>query len=200
MTSTKSVTFNKAVAVVRTLHISNYTDEEVFDTWFSPKEYKQMKREVKLTVSMMEKKANFTEGVNFSSHGLEGRTTDQMVERKEHRFASLDAVLDEQDRQRELEICDPIALRNVYVEYSFNSHMSAFLLGATNEKFALEYLGELKKQPALQQRTSPQNSSCIMNKGDNKSCVSSLAPTISATTKVASRMARLERQFIVNRV
>jgi hypothetical protein len=137
----RSVSFNTAVVCISALHINNYTDEEIFNTWFTNKEYKEMKREVQLTISMMDKKATFAEGVNFSSRGLEHKTADMIVQKAEHRYFATDAVLEEQDCQREAGICDPDALRMVSTEYSFISHMAAFLIAATDEKFAEGYDG-----------------------------------------------------------
>eukprot|EP00339_Tiarina_fusa_P018774 CAMPEP_0117022308 /NCGR_PEP_ID=MMETSP0472-20121206/16777_1 /TAXON_ID=693140 ORGANISM="Tiarina fusus, Strain LIS" /NCGR_SAMPLE_ID=MMETSP0472 /ASSEMBLY_ACC=CAM_ASM_000603 /LENGTH=190 /DNA_ID=CAMNT_0004728125 /DNA_START=52 /DNA_END=624 /DNA_ORIENTATION=- len=135
--ASRSVSFNVDVRCIRALHINNYTDEEITDTWFTKTEYKQMKREIKLTVGMMDKKSRFAEGINFSSRGLEDKTADMIVQKVEHRFLALDAVLDEQDRQREAGICDAEALRLVYTEYSFVSHMSAFLMATLDEKMAM---------------------------------------------------------------
>mmetsp|Transcript_131725 Transcript_131725/g.196287 ORF Transcript_131725/g.196287 Transcript_131725/m.196287 type:complete len:210 (+) Transcript_131725:413-1042(+) len=137
-----SVSFNDAVLCIDTLHVNDYTDEEVFRTWFTDQEYKEIKREIKLTVAMMENnsktKSTFTEGVHFSSRGLEDKTTDRLSQKLEIRYFAMDDVLDEQDRQREAGICDPEALSIVYAEYSFVSHMAAFLMATADEKVALE--------------------------------------------------------------
>jgi hypothetical protein len=135
----RSVSFNDAVLGIDTLHVNNYTDEEVFNTWFTQREYKEMKREIKVTVAMIENKSNFAEGVNFSSRGLEDKTADTIVQKVEHRYFAMDAVLDEQDRQQDAGICDPHKLSLVYTEYSFISHMAAFLMAATDEKIALRH-------------------------------------------------------------
>eukprot|EP00339_Tiarina_fusa_P020131 CAMPEP_0117022020 /NCGR_PEP_ID=MMETSP0472-20121206/16594_1 /TAXON_ID=693140 ORGANISM="Tiarina fusus, Strain LIS" /NCGR_SAMPLE_ID=MMETSP0472 /ASSEMBLY_ACC=CAM_ASM_000603 /LENGTH=200 /DNA_ID=CAMNT_0004727759 /DNA_START=32 /DNA_END=634 /DNA_ORIENTATION=+ len=135
----RTVSFNDAVRCIGTLHINNYTDEEVFNTWFTNQEFKQMKRDIKWTVSMMEQKEEHRceDGVHYCSRGLEDKTTVALVHKTQHRFCAIDAVLDEQDRQREAGICDPSKLSLAYTEYSFISHMRAFLMGASDEKIAL---------------------------------------------------------------
>jgi hypothetical protein len=133
----RSVSFYDAVECIRTLHINDYTDEEVLNTWFTQREYQGMKQEVKLTVDLMNKKATFEEDVSFSSRGLENKADDAIVEVAEHRYDAMDAVLDEQDRQQEAGVCDPHTLSLAYAEYSFISHVASFLMAAEDEKIAL---------------------------------------------------------------
>jgi hypothetical protein len=49
----KSVIFNQTVSVRTTLHIHNYSDDEVQACWYNRAEFKAIRKDVKFTVSLL---------------------------------------------------------------------------------------------------------------------------------------------------
>jgi hypothetical protein len=130
----RSVTFFPGVNVRRTLHINDFSDDEFDACWFSNEDYNTMKKVVKRTVSMIEKKVMIDE-VNFSQRGIEGRTKEATVLRLGSRLTVLDAVLDEQQIQLAKGARDDELLAMAYAECINRSKITAYLKGIADEQF-----------------------------------------------------------------
>ena len=134
------VSFNPSVICVETLHVCDYTDAEIASTWFTLQEYKSIKQENKLTLSLIENGANFaTQSDIFTARGLEGFVSNPIIRHPHHRFSAIDAVLDEQDVQDRCGISNQLFLAKVYGQYSFTSTMEARILAIADEKTVLDF-------------------------------------------------------------
>jgi hypothetical protein len=78
--------------------------------------------------------------------GLEYRTREGELERRRNKWNALNAVLDEQDRQRSLGICNDKLLRQIYQTESKMCQQQAIQLGKTDEFVAKEVYCENNPQ------------------------------------------------------
>ena len=108
-----SVSFNTKVTVRNTIHINNYSEEELSATWFSTNEFNAMKSEMKSTLKKMKRNGgksipiNDEDVVGLSSRGLESLTPDGIAKKRIVRQNAIDAVLDEQYLQYREDDYDP---------------------------------------------------------------------------------------------
>ena len=162
----RSVSFDSNVACVDTLHLNDYTDEELSNTWFTPREYKALRAENKLTVALMESGTDFEEELAFCSKGLEGMTNIERGRKFELRFRCGRAIFDEQDRQKRLGMDDPVSLAQIYGKYTFSSKMEAFLMAASdeNEENAWASSSAITKDESRQESSSSKSSNNLRNR------------------------------------
>ena len=147
-TMKKSITFNTRVSVRRTLHIANYSDEEVNACWYSSKEYSSIRNTVRETIYMVEdgKVSEADDCEMFCRRGLEGFTSEGMDGRRRRRTKAKMAVFDEQDRQYDAgEEMDDDKIGKIYRKRCRSSRDIALIIGLVDERVAL---GE-NVQPAL---------------------------------------------------
>ena len=104
--SRRSVSFFPSVRVHPTLHVKNYTKQELEATWFTQSEFVTMRANVKDAVANMKSQSCI--------RGLECRTKQGSYMRFESRETSMNVVLMEQRRQQSLGIVDVQQLSRVY--------------------------------------------------------------------------------------
>jgi hypothetical protein len=133
-TSKKSVSFSPEVNNVpkHTLHIADYTDSELAACWYTSKEYKEWRKEIKYIVGLIETKECIDEE-NYSQRGLEHKTQDGKYLKWTRRTDTINAVLKQQYRQRQegVSYSSDKVLSSVYI-----SEMEAYLRGMADEKTA----------------------------------------------------------------
>lgn len=91
----KRVSFHNRVGVRECIHINNYTDEEMMDTWYTPKEANQMKMDTSLTIDLI--RSCHVEANKHCSRGLEGKLNPNR--RRRNKIQGWDAVMEEQSIQ-----------------------------------------------------------------------------------------------------
>ena len=136
----KSVTFSPSVLMYRTMHIKNFTDEEIDNTWYNAEEMKSIVNECVKIIAFMD-----STGAPSSSEcfrGLEFRTPQGQKKRTTHRFCAIDAVLREQDAQWEYEENDINQIRASYRAYSKPSRAEALRIGLEDAKEAMKIYQE----------------------------------------------------------
>lgn len=115
---TKSVSFNEIVRAKRTMHISNFSAEEIRCCWYNNSDYEVMKGDLQFEVSLLEndclvEKPTCT--MTHSSRGLEMfSSTITGRARREIKRQARNTVLEEQRLQREEGSHDPEFLAEVY--------------------------------------------------------------------------------------
>ena len=147
----KTVTFAKRGSWRRTIHINEYTNEEIQATWYSRLEKKQIKEEIRVTVHLMSKgllsRRNIDNAgictcgdydeTHYSTRGIEYYTRKLSTIKIQNKRIALDTVLDEQAYQRAVyKSCDPVKLAEVYKEATHESKVIASLIGLSDEKIA----------------------------------------------------------------
>ena len=114
------------------LHISEYTQEEVFNSWYTSNEIKAIQFDVRLIIRKV--KFGTPLAANESSHGLEGYTHDGSRMKQLTRENARNAVLYEQEEQRLEHFKDDDELAIVYMEHTYDTTIAAYERGLANER------------------------------------------------------------------
>lgn len=113
----KSVSFNQVVRAKRTIHISDFTAEEIRSCWYKGQEYEVMKQDLRFEVKLLEndcfienpsRMTHTSRGLEFFSSTMNGRA------RRETKRHARNAVLEEQRLQREEGSYDPEFIADIY--------------------------------------------------------------------------------------
>mmetsp|Transcript_12982 Transcript_12982/g.30625 ORF Transcript_12982/g.30625 Transcript_12982/m.30625 type:complete len:367 (+) Transcript_12982:218-1318(+) len=131
---TVSFSAGAAVHVGAVINVDDYTAFEKQLCWFHPDELREIRREVRETVAMMNRNERVDETHDEdaghptarSTRGLEGRTRSGKSDRKKTRNASLAAVFDEQALQEMDGIRDPDAIAVAYSDWCENVRLAAY--------------------------------------------------------------------------
>ena len=140
---TRRVSFNKRVHVKLSLHLNNYTDQEILDTWFTEHEYQDMKESTQALVSLVEQQQeqerdlppDVAQTIEEESdcggilvHTAEGRRVRAL--RKSHaRFV----VFKEQHKQFECGVFDEDYMAFLYEQVSAVSKEEALRTASSNK-------------------------------------------------------------------
>ena len=122
----KSVSFDSNAYMYRVLHINEYSKEEVLSSWYTTKEFKEIKNHIRDTILKMDLGVPLDEDKECSQ-GLETYTMKGSARKLQHRQAAAFAVFDEQEEQDELGYCDDSDERiaDVYQRHTYDSHIVA---------------------------------------------------------------------------
>lgn len=139
--TSKQVTFCSSVRARRTISRHDYTDDEIQATWYSSKEYSEIARSCLKQVQRIE--AGLTlKDKKYCSRGLERHTKIGKLAKDQNRQSSIQAVLDEQDRQVlecedqhvGLEVFDEISIAEVYGNATSNCQVWANAMGLMDQR------------------------------------------------------------------
>ena len=140
-----SVTFQPTVEIHKALHINNMSDEEILSAWYSHDELQRIHSECVVTVDLMIMQQKPVDTNKFSSRGLEHNMPKRMRQRQQTRYAAIDAVLDQQDRIRDIvNTCDEISIvhkcqesiASVYKKHSVPCAEAAHRRGILDEQIS----------------------------------------------------------------
>jgi hypothetical protein len=109
----KSVSFHEKVRARVSLHINDYSAEEIQATWLNAADMQRIRREMRYTVQMMKFGSSFDEN-EYSIRGLEHGTSEGSQSRRKNRSEAVKAVLNEQYRQVAGDSIDEQDLAKVY--------------------------------------------------------------------------------------
>jgi hypothetical protein len=132
----RRVQFNATVNVRPIRHVDRISEDEKRDTWFCQQEYKQMKEDISRAVRVMAVGVYEGDDSENCSRGLESRTRAGAIRRRENKWVAINEVLDEQDRQHELQLFDDVLLREVYLKESKHCRREAFEMGVRDQEEA----------------------------------------------------------------
>ena len=113
----KSVSFNEVVRAKKTVHITDFSAEEIRCCWYKDADYEEMKRDLHLEVNLLENDClvekpscmtHSTRGLEMFSSTIIGRA------RREIKCHARKAVLEEQRLQREEGSYDPEFIAEIY--------------------------------------------------------------------------------------
>ena len=133
----KSVSFYGSVRVKKTIHINDYTQDEIDATWYNEMEVATIRFNTKLVVKEMESKCGLQHPEEETTRGLECRTTLGQKRKFTLRRMSQLVVLDEQDRQFEMGDFDPEYLSLLYKQCCEQSVAEARRIGQQDELSSL---------------------------------------------------------------
>jgi hypothetical protein len=133
----KSVSFLSFLKAITVLHINDYTEKEIENTWFSRTEYMVIRSDI--TRALVEMKQNHQEAPAarrlsqdkhwFCPCGPEGKERKRRV-----RHHAIAAVLDQQELQRKEGRYEPDLLAQVYNSVTRRCHEAARMMGAREEE------------------------------------------------------------------
>ena len=157
-----SVHFNPTVLVTEIEHISDLTLEGlVSEIWFTASEYDAFKKDVKLTLKLHKTGILQVDVCDeLCMRGLEGRTKEGSLRRKQNKFEAVDTVLFEQGRQL-LDYpdkpADPQAISDAYQDVSYMCQKQAQAVAAQDELYVQQLLQNSKdgNEELSASRTSP---------------------------------------------
>jgi hypothetical protein len=110
------------------------------DIWYSRDEYDIIKARNSLIIKMM-KTGNFEESNEHSFRGLEHKLKHGFKQRRSNKFAALNAVLEEQDRQMSHGINDQNIIAEKYSRVSLNAKETAFVTACRDVAESLNWAG-----------------------------------------------------------
>ena len=142
----RSVTFSAGAAVHfgAVINLGDYSEAEKFDCWFQAEEMREIRREMKETVALMNQNVVIDESGNDptntrSIHGLEGKTRSGKRDRRKIRLESLAAVFDEQALQGMDGVCDPELIAIAYKRCSHPVQQAAIQRASRHREESAAY-------------------------------------------------------------
>lgn len=136
----RCVHFKETVSVRPIPHVDNIPADEVAAVWFCKKDFEDMKKSFATTLRLIAYGEFKADDAEHCARGLEFRTRAGALARRENKWNALNAVLDEQDRQRELGINNDKLLSQIYITENRLCRQSALELGRQDEEEAREYV------------------------------------------------------------
>ena len=130
----RGVRFSCDMYVRPCLHIDNYTDEEIENSWYNTEEIRCIKIEMILTVIARKKGRQLDSDQTF--RGLECRTKEGSNLRSLNKVTGVEAVFDEQDNQYSIGVCDEELIQEAYRKKSAKCQIYARIMGKKDEQEA----------------------------------------------------------------
>ncbi len=111
----KSVSFKEVVKAKKTIHVTNFSAEEVKSCWYTDEDFEIMKREVRFEVDLFENDClDEKDNMRRSMRGLRMFTSAGGKLRRESKRRARNAVLKEQELQRKEGSNDPEYIAEIY--------------------------------------------------------------------------------------
>jgi hypothetical protein len=129
----RRVQFKDTVSVRPIRHVNNISEEEIKDVWYCRRDFQYMKAAFALTVKMITLGLYEGDCEEHCARGLEYRTLAGALRRRESKWDALNAVLDEQDRQRELGIIDGEIIRRVFLQENTHCRLASLETGIQDQ-------------------------------------------------------------------
>ena len=136
-TRERRVRFHGRVQFKTIRHVADFSDEEIQEGWYRKKDFMRMSEEVSEIAQLVAQGKESHNGEELSIRGLEHLVEEDVADyRAEKMIASIDAVLDEQDEQRDEDINDPEIIAKIYTEIVTPLQREAYLVGLRDAKEA----------------------------------------------------------------
>ena len=123
----KTVSFHEVVKAKKTIHISDFSAEEIRSCWYKDEDYEVMKRDVRFEVNLLENDC-LVENQSMmtrTARGLEIYSSTAGQVRREIKRRARNAVLEEQRLQREEGSYDPEFIAEIYSMLTKNASQNA---------------------------------------------------------------------------
>jgi hypothetical protein len=131
----RRISFVKRVKIKKIRSYKLYSAEERDGTWHNEEEYTAIKKGCIRTLRQM-MRPDFKESEEICPRGLEVRTKESSIARKEIRTVASQLVLEEQDLQTEWGEKNDDRIREAYLSISVEAHYRAHFRGLGDEKVA----------------------------------------------------------------
>mmetsp|Transcript_14204 Transcript_14204/g.22913 ORF Transcript_14204/g.22913 Transcript_14204/m.22913 type:complete len:286 (+) Transcript_14204:95-952(+) len=130
----RRVTFAKGSQIVGHVPLRSELSEDEFESvWYTKDDFKAMKKDFIPVVKKMAKKLPLDEGEE--PRGLEHKTPRGSKSRQQNRYQAMDAVLEEQERQWDMDRRDATYIAQIYRQSSAHCQMNAYLVAQKDAEF-----------------------------------------------------------------
>jgi hypothetical protein len=133
------VHFEERVWVRRTLHLHEFSDDEIDAYWYSDQEFMNMREELRLAAELIHQGLLETDNTNHCRRGADSHTPLQARLRRKIKRAVIAAVLGEQELQWEEGSSDPDFIAEVSTIKSARSRAAGREMGLEYEFDAMCY-------------------------------------------------------------
>jgi hypothetical protein len=138
--SSTKIRFNKQVRAREIPHLDDISKQQIENTWYTKKEYSDIKYEIRLTIKLQIKGhrrlGTYCEELCF--RGLEAQSKQGSIFRQTNRWNALEAVLHEQSRQNLIGVYSSDDLAKVYMEAVFKDRHAARVNGLRDAREVFE--------------------------------------------------------------
>lgn len=145
----KRVRFNTQLVVRTTVHINDFSQKEIEDTWYQKADYEIMHRTSAETIKKLENGEYFGDTDNHCAGGLESRLRICDHRRRMRDLDSIYAVLEEHQRQRYEKDANAMALSAVYIQTVGSASHEAFHRGQVDTEEAISICAGKESPMAL---------------------------------------------------
>lgn len=132
----RSVSFSPSALVRETIHINHYTNDEIAVCWYDDVELKKIKVDIKTTTLLLMNSDYLNLNINDRrcSRGLDSYTETGQASKRQNREDVIDAVLDEQDFQKDECNTDPEMIADVYFDKTRQSQAMVRVMGLSDQE------------------------------------------------------------------
>ena len=132
----------------RVIEVEKPGEGEREHIWYTRDEYEIIKARNSLIVKMMQK-GSFVENDEHSFRGLEHKLKSGFKQRRDNKFAALNSVLEEQDRQYAIGHRDYGNIAQKYEQAVMNAKECAFFLGIKDHEQSYAYQPSFPENPVV---------------------------------------------------
>jgi hypothetical protein len=125
-------------------HVKDFSEEDILNGWYRKRDYQKMSAEVSRIAKLIAKGQDVDGREDICVRGLEHMVEEDVADyRAEKMIASVDAVLDEQEDQRNEETYDDDIIAKLYAEIAAPLQKEAYLVGLRDALDATEAREEM---------------------------------------------------------
>jgi hypothetical protein len=143
---TTKVRFCRRVQFKTIPHVKDFSEEDILNGWYRKRDYAKMSAEVTKIARLIAKGQDVGGREDICIRGLEHMVEEDVADyRAEKMIASVDAVLDEQEDQRNEETYDADIIAKMYAEIAAPLQKEAYLVALRDALDAKEAMEEMDK-------------------------------------------------------
>ena len=138
-TMCKNVRFHSRIPTYVDLSHHDYTPEERKACWYDSDDYSCIQKDCVKQIMKMNK-GEVLKDKKYCSRGLESHATQSSITKKQNRRSAVDAVLDEQEAQRQLRVVDEEAIADRYQGTASSCQLWARTIALRDQRYSEQYL------------------------------------------------------------
>lgn len=131
---TKSVSFNSAVRAKKYVHLTDFSDEEIQQAWYTNQDMQEMRNQARFVANLFQNGLLEHDSHDYCQRGVEKFMQDfANHETQTHRRAMIQAVLHEQNLQRNEGSYDPDFIAELSASLTQSAHSKAMAVGLNDQ-------------------------------------------------------------------
>jgi hypothetical protein len=167
----RRVRFHGRVQFKTIRHVTEFSEDEILAGWYRKKDFMRMSEDVSEIAQLVAKGKESHNGEELCIRGLEHLVEEDVADyRAEKMIASIDAVLDEQDEQRDEDVNDPDIIAELYTEIVTPLLREAYLVGLRDAKeatVAAEQIPDINPEDMTKNSKLPKSSKSSGSSGSD---------------------------------